>query len=146
MDCSSPDSSVHGDSPGKNIGLGCHDLLQGIFPTQGSNPELPCCRQVLYHLSYQRSPRILKWVAYPFSRGFSQPRNQTGVSCIAGRFFTNWAIQSANGKVITDWISSYRTIVHQKKPHTWLSVHAFCVAGSVAREKKGEVQATVVCS
>ena len=36
---------------------------------------------------------ILEWVAYPFSRGSSWPRNQNGVSCIAGRFFTNWAIR-----------------------------------------------------
>ena len=35
-DCNPPGSSVHGDSPGKNIGIGCHALLQGIFPTQGS--------------------------------------------------------------------------------------------------------------
>ena len=40
MGCSLPGSSVHGDSPGKNIGVGCHALLQGIFPTQGSNPGL----------------------------------------------------------------------------------------------------------
>ena len=40
MDCSRPGSSVHGDSPGKNTGVGCHALLQGIFPTQGSNPHL----------------------------------------------------------------------------------------------------------
>ena len=40
MDCSLPGSSVHGDSPGKNIGVGCHALLQGIFPTQGMNPGL----------------------------------------------------------------------------------------------------------
>jgi len=38
MDCSLPGSSVHGDSPGKNTGVGCHALFQGIFPTQGSNP------------------------------------------------------------------------------------------------------------
>ena len=38
MDCSLPGSSVHGDSPGKNTGVGCHALLQGIFPTQGLNP------------------------------------------------------------------------------------------------------------
>ena len=38
---------------------------------------------------------ILEWVAFPFSRGSSQPRNQTGVSCTAGRFFTNWAIMEA---------------------------------------------------
>ena len=48
MDCSSPDSSVHGDSPGRNIGGGCHALLQGIFPTQGLNPCLPHCGQILY--------------------------------------------------------------------------------------------------
>ena len=38
MDCSPPGSSLHGDSPGKNTGVGCHFLLQGIFPTPGSNP------------------------------------------------------------------------------------------------------------
>ena len=40
VDCSPPGSSVHGDSPGKNTGVGCHALLQGIFPIQGSNPGL----------------------------------------------------------------------------------------------------------
>ena len=43
------------DSPGKNTGVGCHVLLQGIFPTQGSNPGLLHGRQVLYHLSHQGS-------------------------------------------------------------------------------------------
>ena len=52
MDCSSPGSSIHGDSPGKNPRVGCHALLQGIFPTQGSNPGLPHCRQVLYRLCH----------------------------------------------------------------------------------------------
>ena len=132
MDYSPPGSSVHGDSPGKFTGVGCHALLQGIFPTQGSNPHLLCllhwqsgslssepqrkpknagvcslpllqgffptqesnpglplCRQILYQLSYKGGPRILEWVAYPFPRGSSRPRNQTGVSCIAGGFFTN---------------------------------------------------------
>ena len=67
--------------------LDCHALLQGIFPTQGSNPGLPHCRQILYHLSHQGSPRILEWVAYLFSRGSSWPRDQTGVFCIADGFF-----------------------------------------------------------
>ena len=40
VDCSLPGSSVHGDSPGKNTGVGCHALLQGIFLSQGSNPSL----------------------------------------------------------------------------------------------------------
>ena len=53
MDCGLPGSSVHGDSPGKNTGVVCHALLQGIFPTQGSNPGLPHCRQILHHLSHQ---------------------------------------------------------------------------------------------
>ena len=46
-----------GDSPGKNIGVGCHALLQGIFLTQGSNTGLPRCRRILYHLSHQGSVR-----------------------------------------------------------------------------------------
>ena len=56
MDCSPPGSSVHGHSPGKNTGVGCHALLQGIFPTQGRNSGLPHCRLFLYHLSHQVSP------------------------------------------------------------------------------------------
>ena len=62
MNGSLPGSSVHGGSPGKNTGVGCHALLQGIFPTQGLNPGLPHCRQILYHLSHQGSPRILEGV------------------------------------------------------------------------------------
>jgi len=77
------------DSPGKNNGVGCHALLQGTFPTQGSNPGIPHCRQILYCLSHQGRARILEWVAYPFSRESSQPRNRTGVSCTAGGFFTS---------------------------------------------------------
>ena len=51
-------SSVHGESPGKNSGVGCHALLQGVFPTQGSNPDLPHCRWILNHLSHQGSPSM----------------------------------------------------------------------------------------
>ena len=47
MDYSLPGPSVHRDSPGKNTGVGCHALLQGIFPIQGSNPGLPHCRWTL---------------------------------------------------------------------------------------------------
>ena len=62
------------NSPGQNTGVDSLSLLQGIFPTQRSNPALPHCRQILYQLSQKGSPRILEWVAYPFSRS-SQPRN-----------------------------------------------------------------------
>ena len=94
MDYSPPGSSVHRDSPGKNAGVGCHALLQGIFSTLGSNPGLLHCSQILYHLSQQGSPRILEWATCPFSRGSSWPRNPTRVSCIA--FFTSWATREAS--------------------------------------------------
>ena len=83
-------------SLGQNTGVGNLSLLQGIFPTQGSNPGLLHSRWILYQLSHKGSPRILEWVAYPFSRGSSWPRNQTGVSCIAEGFFTNWAVRETH--------------------------------------------------
>ena len=61
--------------------VGCYFLLQGIFPTQGSNPGVAHCRWNLYQLSYRVSPRIPEWVAYPIFRRSSQPRNQTRISC-----------------------------------------------------------------
>ena len=84
------------NSPGQNTGVDKFSLLQGIFPTQRLNPGLPHCRWIFYQLSHKGSPRILEWVAYPFSSGSSQPRNWTRVSCIAGRFFTNWAMKEAH--------------------------------------------------
>ena len=68
-------------------GVPCRPL--GYLPNPGSNLDLVHCRWILYCLSHHRSPRILEWVVYPFSKGSSQPRNRTGVSYIAGRFFTN---------------------------------------------------------
>ena len=60
MDCSPPGSSVHGDVPGKKTGVGSHALfLQGILPTQGSNPGLLQCREILYHLSLQGIRAVL---------------------------------------------------------------------------------------
>ena len=64
MDCSLPGSSDPGDSPGKNSGVGCLFLLQGIFPTQGSNPGLLHCRRILYRLSHQGSPQGVKSVIF----------------------------------------------------------------------------------
>ena len=54
------------NSPGQNTGERSLSLLQGIFLTQGLNPSLPHCRQILYQLSHKGGPRILEWVAYPF--------------------------------------------------------------------------------
>ena len=86
------------NSPGQNSGVGSLSLLQGIFPTQGSKPGLPHCGWILYQLNHKGSPRILEWVAYPFSRGSVRPRNRTGIFCIAGGFFTNWAIREARSR------------------------------------------------
>ena len=46
--CDPMDYTVHGNSPGQDTGVGSFSFLQGIFPTQGSNPGLPHCRQILY--------------------------------------------------------------------------------------------------
>ena len=94
------------NSPDQNTGAGSLSLLQGIFPTQGSNPGVPHCRRILYQLSHKGSPRILEWIAYPFSRGSSQPWNWTGVSYIAGRFFTNWVMKEAQHNFLI-WTSLY---------------------------------------
>ena len=85
MDCRPPGSSVHGDSPGKNTGVASLSLLQGIFPTQGLNPGFPHHGKILHCLSHQGSPRILEWVAYPFSRGTSWPRNWNTVASSSSR-------------------------------------------------------------
>ena len=80
------------NSLGQNTGVGSLSLLQGIFPIQVSRN----CRQILYQLCHKGTLRILEWGTYSFSSGSSQPRNQTGVSCIAGGFFTSWATREAS--------------------------------------------------
>ena len=66
------------NSLGQNTGVANFFHLQGIFPTWGLNPGLPGCRQILYQLSRQGSPRILEWVAYAFSNGSSDPGIELG--------------------------------------------------------------------
>ena len=66
-DCSPPGSSVHGDSQGRNTGVGCRSLLQGIFPTQGWNPGLLHCRQILYRLKQNGSPFLQRKTPQIFS-------------------------------------------------------------------------------
>ena len=73
--CDPMDYIFQDNAPGQDAGVDSLSLFQGIFPTQGLNPGLPHCRRFLYQLSHEGSPRILEWVAYPFSSGSSQPRN-----------------------------------------------------------------------
>ena len=88
MDGSPPGSSVHGNSLGKNPGVGCYVLLQGILPTQGSNPGLQHCRQILQHPSHQESPKILERVTCLFQGIFlTQELNQGLLHCRQIFFF-----------------------------------------------------------
>ena len=107
MDCIPPGSSVHGDSPGKNTGGVCHALLQGIFPIQGSNTGLLHCRQTLYHLSYQGSPRTVR-----------QP-----VNCL---FFTQaastWRLGSLSSRVAIV-LKTLMTLISDTFPQTELWQH-----------------------
>ena len=104
------------NSPAHNTRVGSLSLLQGIFPTQGSNPGLLHYRQILYQLSHRGSPRILEWVAYHFSSRSSWPRNGSRVSCIAGRFFTNWVIRDAIGEIQT------KPTTKQDRTHIWIAI------------------------
>ena len=66
------------NSPGQNTGVGSLSFLQGIFAIQGSNLGLPHCRWILYQLSHQGSPRILKWVPIPSPVDLPDPRIKLG--------------------------------------------------------------------
>ena len=61
--------------------------------------RLALCDLLDYIIHEILQARILEWVAFPFSRGFSKPRDQTQVSCIAGGFFTSWASREAQCSV-----------------------------------------------
>ena len=67
----------------------------GDLPNPGTEPRSLAFQEDSLPGEPKGGPGILEWVAYPFSSRSSQPRNQTGVSCSAGRFFTNWAIREA---------------------------------------------------
>ena len=95
MDCGPPGSSVHEDSPVKNSRVGCHALLQGIFPTQGSNSVLPHCRQILYHqgknfLSHQGSPSCTREKKIFFSLMYCGPHQAT--KCQYGKKYLVWLV------------------------------------------------------
>ena len=112
------------NSPGQNTGVGSHSL-QGIFLTQGSNPGLIHCRWILYQLSYQGSPRILEWVADPFSSGSSQPRNQLGSPALQadslpaelpGKPYGQGQIKEKSHRGV--WLGTGLPIIHQQQSGT----------------------------
>ena len=115
-DCSLPSSSIHVDSPGKNSGVGCHALLQGIFPTQESNPGLQNCRQILYHLSYQWSAsEWLNWTELNWTQWLRLPMQnhvrRTGMCGSANGLHylgNGWACPSVQWWLL-DWILGSQT-------------------------------------
>ena len=127
------------DSPSKNNGVGCHSLLQGIFPTQGSNPHLLC----LLHWQTGSLPLALPvkplWVAFPFSRGSSQPRDWTQVSRIAGGFFTSWATMEALCcyNSFQKWkLALLKKIIHTNSPDKYVWKKSFVLVKHAAEWKK----------
>ena len=71
--------------------------------------------------------RIREWVAFPFSRGSCQPRDQTQVSHIAGRFFTNWAIREwCSNQHQQPWLLTQFSILYSSLPIKHLFVHILC--------------------
>ena len=121
--------------PGKNTWVGSQDpLLQGIFSTQGSNPTVPHCRQILCQLSCKGSPRILEWIVYPFSSRSSWLRNWTRMSCIAGRFFTNWVIREALKWPSSNLWKQNELLYMNQEGKNWTSIH-FRFSGGVFNKK-----------
>ena len=86
--------SILSEPPGKpkNTGVGSHSLLQGIFPTQGSNPGLLNCRRILYQLSHKESPRFLGWstathLTYSVMKQYYSIETVVGHSIHLGHYF-----------------------------------------------------------
>ena len=112
-------------SPGKNTGVGHHALLQGICPTQRSNPGLLHCRWIFFfffnHLSHQGRQRILEWVAYPVSWGnfLTQELNQGLLHCRFINYQLSYqSIPGANGKFFQEGRSNESSKEPEPVPST----------------------------
>ena len=84
------------NSPGQNTGEGSLCLLQGIFPTQGMNPGLPHCRQILHQQSHQGGPRMLERGACPLLQRIFPTQEWNRVLLHCRRILYNWAIREAS--------------------------------------------------
>ena len=115
--CNHMDSTVHGILQARILEWVTFPFYRSSQPRDWTQGSIPHCKQILYQLCHKGSPRIPKWVAYPFSRRSSWPRNQTGVSCtgvscIAGGFFTNWAIGEAHNMCVYKCV--YKVYIYYK--------------------------------
>ena len=89
------DSTVHGILWVRILERVAVPFSRGIFPTQGSNPGLPHCRWILYQLSPPGKPKNIGVGSLSLLQGIFLTQGSNWVSCIAGGFFTNWAIREA---------------------------------------------------
>ena len=114
------------NSPGQNTGVGSLSLLQGIFPTQGLSPGLLHGRRILYQLSHQGSPRILEWVAMPFSRGSSWLSNRMNfggivqMQMLLERSLKNPSL-SACGELVLTHSAHFHSHIFLPQIGSWLS-------------------------
>ena len=110
------------DSPGKNTGVGSHILLQGIFPTQGSNPGLLHCRQILYHLSHLGSARGPGNPEPKCAPSICSPKHQNSPP-LESLLRTQWECMSFN-KYKTLCFVEIEEVTHQPVPNKQVhSVH-----------------------
>ena len=106
------------NSPGQNTGVVAFSFSKGSSQPRDQTrvsriaDRFRNCRQIFFQLSHNGSPRILECVAYSFPSGSSPRWHWTGVSCITGRFFTNWAIHLLNTHLLSNF---YVTRVRWRK-------------------------------
>ena len=126
MDCSLPGPSVHGDSPGKNTGVGCHAILQGIFPTWGSTPGVYHCRWILYPLKYENHPGELNCSTSvpPTSKllAISQIQSTESLHLPSYDFLKNWV----RPERLLLKRSFLKTLFNVSSPWTWTYDPALC--------------------
>ena len=84
------------NSPGQSTGVGSLSLLQGIFLIQGIEPRSPAFQVDSLPAEPQGKPKNTGVGSLSLLQQIFQPRNQTRVSCIAGRFFTSWAVREGH--------------------------------------------------
>ena len=118
--------TLQSDSPDQNTGVGSLSFLQGIFPTHGLNPGLLHCRRILYQLSHNGNPRILEWVAFPFSSpGIDLPN--PGIEPGSPALQVDSLPAKPQGKLKNTGMVAYPLSSRSSQPRNWTRVS--CIAG-----------------
>ena len=100
------------DFLGKSTGVGCHFLFQGIFPTQGTNPGLPHCRKMLYHLSHQGTSRhpkhlLISWLQSPSAVILERPKIKSDtVSTVSPSI--SYEVMGSDAMIFIFWMLSFK--------------------------------------